>query len=596
MKSETLKKAAVSTLVGATLVTGVVLLAPGWGDNPRPSPGAVTRARAAAGTGVPASLPDLSALIADRERWVSDHPRDDESWAVLGAAYVERGSRLADSEQYPKAEHALKRSLDVLPAKEGNTDALIGLAALAAARHDFAAARTLGESAVRQKPRRWRAHAVLIDAYSGLGDHKAAGRSLDTLRKLSSGPQVLERETQIYWVRGRREDAAALAYDAAAKAATPVARAAALHQLGELVWERGEPAEAVRTFSAALDASPESHRSWAGRARALAALGRTDEAVRDYQEALSQVPLPEYALELGELYESMGLDGDATTQYERLRELVEDAADDGVDNDLVLARLEADHGDPQEAVRMLQAEWRSGHRSMYVADAMAWALHKADRPKEALPFLKPVAAPGMRSALFAYHRGQIERALEDYGPARRHLEEALRINPDFSPLFAPRAREALKALGEPPAGGPDDMFGDDADGEFTLDKKDQESREPSGEEAAGRPQEGSGREPGPGSGSGEATDGQSGTAGVSPQPGTPEPAPAQSSSPVPPSAAAAPGSPGTSAPGTSTAPPGSARTAAPIHPEQPARSDAGPAGAAGSVPGSAASPAAPVGN
>jgi hypothetical protein len=56
----------------------------------------------------------------------------------------------------------------------------------------------------------------------------------------------------------------------------------------------------------------------------------------------------------------------------------------------------------------------------------------------------------MRSALYAYHRGMIERDLGMHGPARRHLEEALRLNPYFAPLHVPHARATLKALGEPP--------------------------------------------------------------------------------------------------------------------------------------------------
>ena len=44
----------------------------------------------------------------------------------------------------------------------------------------------------------------------------------------------------------------------------------------------------------------------------------------------------------------------------------------------------------------------------------------------------------------------IERELEQAGPARRHLQEAMRINPYFSPLAVPLAKQALAALGEPP--------------------------------------------------------------------------------------------------------------------------------------------------
>jgi hypothetical protein len=56
----------------------------------------------------------------------------------------------------------------------------------------------------------------------------------------------------------------------------------------------------------------------------------------------------------------------------------------------------------------------------------------------------------VRSAPYAYHLGMIERELGQDAPARRHLEEALRINPYFSPSGVPAAREALAVLGDVP--------------------------------------------------------------------------------------------------------------------------------------------------
>ncbi|MEV4329643.1 tetratricopeptide repeat protein [Streptomyces sp. NPDC049597] len=464
MKSETLKNAAVSTLVGATLVTGVILLAPGWGEETGTGPAtqrSAVRAMAAAGAGAPAAPADLKALIGDYEDWLHRHPGDGPSWAVLGAAYVERGTRFARPQDFSKAEEALERSMELRTAKDReDVRALVGTAALANARHDYVTARLWGERARRLAPTTWTVYPVLVDAYTGLGNLNAAGKAMDTLHELHSGPQVQDREAQLYRDRGWREDAAALAYDATEQAETGAAKATALVRQGELAWERGEAAEAVDHYDAALEADPGSHRALAGRARALAALDRTDEAQRDYEEALDLAPLPEYALEAGELAESLGLDGDAATQYARVRTLVEEARAHGVDGDLVLARYEADHGDPESAVRRLQDQWWRGHRSVAVADAMGWALYRADRAEDALPFAKLTTGQGARNALFWYHRGKIERALGNEGRARRHIEEALRMNPDFSPLHAPRAREVLEALGEPSAGGPVDVDGD----------------------------------------------------------------------------------------------------------------------------------------
>ena len=48
----------------------------------------------------------------------------------------------------------------------------------------------------------------------------------------------------------------------------------------------------------------------------------------------------------------------------------------------------------------------------------------------------------------------IEYALGMQGPARRHLAEAMRLNPYFSLLHVPVAKEALGELGEPSDKGP----------------------------------------------------------------------------------------------------------------------------------------------
>ena len=58
------------------------------------------------------------------------------------------------------------------------------------------------------------------------------------------------------------------------------------------------------------------------------------------------------------MYESLGLGQAARVQYDLLRARVMDEAAAGVDDELVLGAFEADHGDPQAAVRRLRAEWQ----------------------------------------------------------------------------------------------------------------------------------------------------------------------------------------------------------------------------------------------
>ena len=444
------RRVLLASVAGCAVLGGVLALLP-WGPSvtpaPPPAPGA--QALAAVTAGVPAALPDLAALIDEREGRVKAHPEDAASWAVLGAAYVEQGRRTAQPVYYPKAEKALRASLKV---RAKNAAALDGMAALANARRDFVAARTWGEAALKADRKRWTTYPQLIDAYTGMGQYKAAGRTLDRLLKLRSGPAVQARAAAVYRDRGRREDAAAALSDAAAGAESPAERAAYLERAGQLAWERGDLDVALRYFQEAVRLDPDQRAALAGQGRTMAALGRTTEALNAYRMALAKQPLPEYALELGELYESLGLGQAARVQYDLLRERAARAAAGGVDEELVLGRFEADHGDAESAVRRLRTEWRR-QPGIAVADALGWALHRAGKDKEALKFARVATdrAKGgaVRSALYVYHRGMIERQLEMPGPARRHLQEALRINPHFSPTRVPPAEAALQELGEP---------------------------------------------------------------------------------------------------------------------------------------------------
>lgn len=450
------RKTLVAAAVAVVLIAGALLIRPArTGDDARP-PGPSERAAAAVGMGAPVAAVDLTALVADREKWLAKHGDDDASWAVLGGAYLEQARRSADPAWFPKAEKALKRSLEVRPAEKGNFDAMTGMGTLANARGDFGTGKKWGELVRAQAPKRWTAYPVLVDAYTGLGEYKAAQAAMERLLELRPGLAAYVRASQVYRDRGWREDAVVAMEHAAGAAGTPAEKAYTLFRLGELSWERGEAAEALRQYEGALRTDPAQPQALGGRARALAALGRDGEAVRDYRLALGRTPVPRLALELGELLESLGREEEARLPYDTLAALAAGNGKDGVDDDVVLGLYEADHGDPAAAVRRLSQEW-SRHRSVQVADALGWALHKVGEDAAALEYAKKATDLGLRSADFAFHRAVIERELGDEAAARRHLQEAMRTNPHFSPLRAPLAKEALASIGQPAAGGPENM-------------------------------------------------------------------------------------------------------------------------------------------
>jgi Flp pilus assembly protein TadD len=116
-----------------------------------------------------------------------------------------------------------------------------------------------------------------------------------------------------------------------------------------------------------------------------------------------------------------------------------------VNIDLELALFDADHGDPAGALSAARAEWARRH-SIHVADAYAWALYANGSYRLASAFADRALALGTRNALFLFHAGMIRLELGDRDGARRDLERALAINPNFSIQHAAEAARALETL------------------------------------------------------------------------------------------------------------------------------------------------------
>ncbi|NDU71922.1 hypothetical protein GWI34_04690 [Actinomadura sp. DSM 109109] len=403
---------------------------------------------AAAPAGVPAgsSAGDVAGL---RDR-LREQPHDADAWASLGLAYVEQARVTADPTSYPKADEALRRSLQEVP---GNDGALAGFGALAAARHDFHGALRYADRALKANPYGQRAAAVRVDALVELGRHDDA---LDAARRADAvrpGIPVFTRLAYVRELRGEVAEARRVLGLARASATDRGDLAYIAVQLGELAWNDGDLGRARREYAEALRLSPGHLPAMDGDARVRAARGDTAGALAVRAEIVRRLPLPQYLTEYGELLESAGRRDEARRQYAVAGAWARIARASGVDADLETALHESDHGDAAGALRAARAEYGRrcpGHRvrqcGVHAADALAWALHVNGRDREALPYARQATATGYRRASFRFHLGVIEKALGERGAARRDLAGALRLNPDFSPLWAPRARAALDDL------------------------------------------------------------------------------------------------------------------------------------------------------
>lgn len=425
-------------LTGALTMAATVMLGNRFSNEPAAAPAPVNAAGLTQVSG--GSMPTVIARI---QAHLRAQPRDAAGWATLGLAYVEQARLTADSSYYPKAAGVFARSLRERP--RDNEPALTGQAALAAARHDFAGALRLADQALAVNAYAARPLAVRVDALVELGrldDAYAAVRHADQVKP---GIPIFTRYAYVLQLRGHAGEAERVLSRAAESASAPGDIAYVDTQLGDLAWSRGDLRAAGRRYAAALQADPSYLLALDGRAKVSAARGDIAAAIRDREALVARAPLPGFSAALGELYESRGRGDKAREQYAVVSAWARLAHANGVTTDLETAVVEADHGDRVDALRAARAEWNRRH-SPLVADALAWALHKNGRDREAQAYARSAAATGYANALFDYHRGMIEKALGRRADARRSLAAALRLNPHFSPLWSPRAKAALEAL------------------------------------------------------------------------------------------------------------------------------------------------------
>lgn len=406
---------------------------------------ALAESRAVPQVAPPSAAVDYNpyAEILRLEERIATFPDDANSYAGLGLAYLQQVREDGDATHYQRAERAFQNALERQPAQ---INALLGMGMLALARHDFAGAIPWAEQALAVAPHRAEAVGLLVDAYVELGRYDEAMAAGQRMVDLRPGVASFSRASYLRELRGD-SDGAIEAMEMALDVAVPDTegwRWTAV-QLGHLYFNRGEWTQADVYYQAALKSHLAYPYALAGRGRVTAAAGDYTNAVRFYEEALERLPLPEFAIPLGDLYRLTGQMEKADERYGLVRVIQKLNQTAGISVDLELALFEADYGDPVTALQLARQAY-AARPSIHAADVLAWALHRNGRSEEARPLSAESLRLGTQDALLHYHAGVIAQAAGDVEGARQHLQTALKLNPAFSLLFAADAQRRVSAL------------------------------------------------------------------------------------------------------------------------------------------------------
>jgi tetratricopeptide (TPR) repeat protein len=406
-------------------------------------PGGVAPARSPAAVDVALLVEQLSAgssrsVVRRLERAVAARP-DARSLALLGLGYQQLARETGDAAWLTRAREALRRAAHADP-----TDpvAVAGLAQLAVTLHRFRAALSLARRALALEPGNALALGALGDAQLASGRHADAFRTYDRLA--ARGPSVGAYARVATARRLRGDPAGALdAMELALEAGSgiPEQEAWALARYGTLLAGRGRLQEAERAYRRSLELAPGYVHGEAGLARVAAARGRFAEAEARLERVVARLPLPEYAVLLGDIRARAGRAREARRAYALVSTLERLLEANGVRTELATALFDLDHGvRPRRALARARSAYRAAP-SLAAADAVAWGLYRTGRCAEARTWSQRALALGTKDGLFLFHRGLIERCLGGAAAGRPWFRRALAAEPTFSLRWAPLAEK-----------------------------------------------------------------------------------------------------------------------------------------------------------
>jgi tetratricopeptide (TPR) repeat protein len=375
---------------------------------------------------------------------LKQNPDDQRAYVLLGAAYLQKVREMGDPTYYGKAEEALHRALDLNP---DDFAAMLQMGALSLARHQFHEALTWGERARAISPGTALIYGVIGDAQIELGQYDAALKTFQAMVDLRPDLSSYSRASYVRELHG--DVAGAIeAMQRAVQAGGPNAENTnwARVQLGYLYLNSGHVAEAETQFNEALAFYPGYVHAIAGLGRVRAAQGKTDDAIKLLNQAVGIIPMPDFVISLGDLYQTTGQQKAANQQYKLVETIEKLYRANGVDSDLEIALFNADHDQNLTETLALARKAYANRPSIYGADVLAWTLYKTGNYAEAQKYSQEALKLGTKDALKLFHAGMIALKLGDKEQARENLEQALTINPHFSILYADQAQRTLQTL------------------------------------------------------------------------------------------------------------------------------------------------------
>jgi tetratricopeptide (TPR) repeat protein len=400
------------------------------GDQPQDAAAAALPAGPRPGDSTDARIDKLQATVRAA-------PKRADGYTLLAGAYLQKVRETGDAGFYARAGLAVDRALSLA---EGDPAALTQRSALKLARHDFAGGLSDARRARAQAPAVNKPFGVLVDALVELGRYDEAGRTLQQMVDRRPDLAAYARISYFRELHGDLDGAvSAMRLAVSAGGDVPENDAYVRSLLGGLELQRGRLAAARREYRAALNSVPGHVAASAGLAKVDVARGDRGSAIARLRGVVARLPLTDHVVALAEAERAAGRRGAARRDLDLARAEQRLLAGAGVDTDVETALFEADHGSPARAVALARRAWMAAP-SVRSADAMGWALTRAGRARQALPWAARALRLGSLDPAFNLHAGLAARAAGKTELAERRLAVARR----GAAALSAGAQEALR--------------------------------------------------------------------------------------------------------------------------------------------------------
>jgi tetratricopeptide (TPR) repeat protein len=372
-------------------------------------------------------------LLGPLEDRVQADSKDAKIYALQALDYLSRARNEVDPTLLPKADALLDRSLKL--ESTDNFEAMVGMASLSNARHDFSVSIQWARRAIQLNPFNASPYGLLGDALFELGRYAAADRAYQKM--IDQRPNLASYVRASYALQFRGQLHRAIkAMKQALKSAGPVGESPAWirHQLGDIYFGMGRLKETARQNLIGTRLAPNYAPPRVGLAEVAIARGRLTKAIRIIEDAARRLPSLEYLTTLGDLYRATGRGYQANEQYRKVTNKLALYRSSGVLPDVDFILFYADHSlRPRKALEEARYVYRNRPTGA-AADALALLLHRQGRPHSAWRYAKRALRSPVADGSFYLHAAMIAHAIGRTDLSERYLKEARQRKRDLSIL------------------------------------------------------------------------------------------------------------------------------------------------------------------